>query len=1321
LLEDNTTSAHYVGQVTTPVVINQTYTHSWYVKKAQDSWIQILFSSSAFGINYWVNFNFDTGLFGNSGSLGLWTSKQLTNGFWQLTLTGTCTVTGNNGSGLIIGTNNTNSIRAISYLGVAGHQIVDIAAEQFETGSYATPYQKTVAAGDGIVDFNFTRATAATVTNKQGIIEDSAYNLIQYSEDFSNAYWGKSVVTVTANNTVAPDGNITADKIYPTSDSNIARLQILNLAITPSTTYHVSFYVKKEQLNYFTVRQANGVAANLGFTINLNNAQITSGFYDGTQATTFPPTYSATQINNGWIYVTYSFTFTTLITNLLWYLSDSTTTSQLPVGTAAASKGVYIWGAQLTQGSTPRPYLKTTNRLNVPRLDYSRSGVNLLKWSEDFTNPVWLRQSCTITPNTIANPLTGEMNGSTLNTFASPYPSIYQFVNRSSQVVMSIYAKANTLSHLFFVDSAGNTAIAWFNLTNGTVGTSIYPASIQSAGNGWWRCSYIQPSQNPGIIQVGAVNADNTTVGTNGSIYIWGAQTDLGANITPYQKTTTEIKISSEPSLLIEPSRINLFLRSEEFENAVWALNRITISANVTISPGGTQAADKLAETIDGGIHQLQYSSGVTRAVNDIYTCSVYVKAVERTNVYFTINEANTNFPYCNFNLTTGSVGTLSGINNPVITYISNGWYRISITRTTVTAGSSWHSIILATSDNTISYTGTVGYGLYAWGFQLEAGSNATSYIATTTAAVTRNAETNYIDLWNNSLLNRTNWTLFWEGYLYDGVTTNTQLALSDTSAATTNTNQIGWTGALQPFYNISNVRTNGTPTTTNNTFNRFIVRQNSGIVDFFINGIKSFPNRSVATFDYRYLTLNSGSSTYTTDKVALFNRTLTDAESIALTENTSITEAAPFISTWNTNNVSTGSSTSTQVKLPLVSTGIYAFKVDWGDGTINDIGTYNQAETTHTYAVAGTYIISIKGNCIGWRFGNTGDRLKILSVQSWGNFKLGNVGLYFQGCANLNLSSVSDILNLSGTTDMNLMFSLCSSLTSINRINEWDVSNVTNMTSVFNSCTNFNQNLNSWNVSKVTSFVSMFQGASNFNNGLASGVSSTMPWTINTTNAVSMSSMFNTASIFNQDISGWNTSKVIDFTGMFLGCGNFNQPIGTWDTSQVTTMANMFQNAPKFNQNLGSWNTSNVTNLGTMFKDALIYSNLGAPLNWDVSKVTNMFETFRSCKFNQDLGSWNVSNVTNFAHMFNNNSVFNNGGSDGIKNWTFKPTGVSLNSLFYDARAFNQPIGIWDVSMVTNMASMFYDCIVFNQDLGSWNVSNVTNMSNMFSTCYCI
>ena len=303
------------------------------------------------------------------------------------------------------------------------------------------------------------------------------------------------------------------------------------------------------------------------------------------------------------------------------------------------------------------------------------------------------------------------------------------------------------------------------------------------------------------------------------------------------------------------------------------------------------------------------------------------------------------------------------------------------------------------------------------------------------------------------------------------------------------------------------------------------------------------------------------------------------------------------FISTWKTDNLSSGSSTSTQVKLPLESTGTYNFVVNWGDNTTDTITSWNDPATTHTYPTIGTYTITIKGILIGFSFGSianaaTSDKLKILSISKWGKLRLGNNGSYFAGCTNITLNTITDILDLTGTTTLASMFFGCTSITTVGRMNEWNLSDVINLTSMFGqfgSGTNglglFNQKIGAWNVSNVTNFGSMFRFTALFNNG---GSPDIQNW--NVSSAISMEGMFSRANSFNQPLANWerstpgNTSTLANVQVMsnMFSSGNrtfsFNQPIGNWNVSSVTTMANMFYRSP-FNQDIGNWNVSNVTN----------------------------------------------------------------------------------------------------------------------------------------------
>ena len=85
------------------------------------------------------------------------------------------------------------------------------------------------------------------------------------------------------------------------------------------------------------------------------------------------------------------------------------------------------------------------------------------------------------------------------------------------------------------------------------------------------------------------------------------------------------------------------------------------------------------------------------------------------------------------------------------------------------------------------------------------------------------------------------------------------------------------------------------------------------------------------------------------------------------------------------------------------------------------------------------------------------------------------------------------------------------------------------------------------------------------------------------TSNITDMSNLFNEFK-YNIDISHWNTAKVTNMSHMFYKARNFNSPLESWNTSKVTNMSYMFYEARAFNQPLNSWNTSNVTKMNGMF-----------------------------------------------------------------------------------------------------------------------------------------
>lgn len=443
---------------------------------------------------------------------------------------------------------------------------------------------------------------------------------------------------------------------------------------------------------------------------------------------------------------------------------------------------------------------------------------------------------------------------------------------------------------------------------------------------------------------------------------------------------------------------------------------------------------------------------------------------------------------------------------------------------------------------------------------------------------------------------------------------------------------------------------------------------------------------------------------------------------------------AQTFVSVWDTTRTSAGSSTSTRVALPLISTGTYNFIVDWGDGSTNKITSWNQAETTHTYATAGVYQMIITGTIYGFRFNNTGDRLKLLSIQKWGTaFRLGATDSHFSGCENLQLNQVEDVLDLTNTTSFANIFLNCHSLTTINNVNGWNTSSIASMTSTFSNAINFNDNIGAWNMSNVTGMTNMFnctiltRGV--FNNG---GSDTIKNW--NTSKNTSLQATFQGQKLFNQEIGTWDVSKVTTMLGLFNIVGGYtgvfnnggSSSINTWNTGLVTNMQQVFSNQVNFNQNVGAWNTANVTNMSYMFNCGTAdgkFNNGGSTTidNWNTAKVTTMLQMFTGQPlFNQPIGIWNTVLVTRMDYMFYSYAspsaptrlygVFN----QDISSWNTANV-TNMAGMFGSQALFNQPLDSWNVAKVTTLDSTFSRTIAFNQTLNSWNTILVNNMFDTF------
>ena len=188
---------------------------------------------------------------------------------------------------------------------------------------------------------------------------------------------------------------------------------------------------------------------------------------------------------------------------------------------------------------------------------------------------------------------------------------------------------------------------------------------------------------------------------------------------------------SNCPSLILEPQRTNLQLRSEEFDNTVWSKVNASITANQIVAPNGEYTADQLTATASS-LSTYVYEQHSLSTSTD-YSMSVFVKKGTSNLVRMDLEDFTSGTQgRMTFNLNTkeitNEVGTASYED------YGNGWYRLKVSFTTsATLGIHYLRIW--------DYETVNGAYFYLWGAQIEQGNYCSSYIKTEDGTVTRFAD----------------------------------------------------------------------------------------------------------------------------------------------------------------------------------------------------------------------------------------------------------------------------------------------------------------------------------------------------------------------------------------------------------------------------------------------------------------------------------------------------------------------------------------------------------------------------------------------------
>ena len=369
LIEDSTASnTHFIVTQFALSVAPSTIVYSVYLKAAERTRAQVDVSDNATG-GMVLNVNLSDGTFTSSSSgswSGVFAGVQSVGGGWYR-----CFLRGTQSSGFVLPrVYIADASGSTTYTG-NGTSGLFIWGAQLEPVTYQTTpstYVATTSAAYYGPRFDYDPVTLAA---KGLLIEEARTNLVLYSEQFDNAAWVKSQVTVTANATLAPNGLLVADKIIENTAATTYHAIYPGTSPTGSVTgsYTFTVYAKAAERRYISLDMNSYLD---GVVFDLQNGAVTgtSTFY----------TSSITPAGNGWYRCSVSKNYT--VATMLYAEAIISTSATVPNAyTGDGTSGVFLYGAQLEAGAFATSYIPTVASTVTRSADVATmTGTNFSSW-----------------------------------------------------------------------------------------------------------------------------------------------------------------------------------------------------------------------------------------------------------------------------------------------------------------------------------------------------------------------------------------------------------------------------------------------------------------------------------------------------------------------------------------------------------------------------------------------------------------------------------------------------------------------------------------------------------------------------------------------------------------------------------------------------------------------------------------------------------------------------------------------------------------------------------------------------------------------------
>lgn len=223
-------------------------------------------------------------------------------------------------------------------------QLITFARSTTGTRVNASGLIETIAANQPRFDFDPTTASALGI-----LLEEARTNLLLYSEQFDNAVWSANNCSITPNSRNSPYGTATADLVVPNTSNALHDIS-QNPTLANSTSYTFSLFALHAGYDWIIIEFYDGVAFRYA-SIDVNTGAL--GPVDA--ALTVPAPYL---VNGMWRFSVTGTTASTGTPRFTIFIQNSSTAAAYA---GDGTSGIYLWGAQLEQGSFATSYMPTAS------------------------------------------------------------------------------------------------------------------------------------------------------------------------------------------------------------------------------------------------------------------------------------------------------------------------------------------------------------------------------------------------------------------------------------------------------------------------------------------------------------------------------------------------------------------------------------------------------------------------------------------------------------------------------------------------------------------------------------------------------------------------------------------------------------------------------------------------------------------------------------------------------------------------------------------------------------------------------------------------